>query len=91
MQFLETPGNLDRPAVVAEVSSDLAHDGRNREGDEVRPGLHVEANRGVDQPDPRDLNKVVTRFAATLEPPRDVIGQRQAPLNDLVPVPLEFR
>lgn len=39
----------------------------------------------------RDLNKVVTRFAATLEPPRDVIGQRQAPLNDLVPVPLEFR
>ncbi len=29
----------------------------------VRPGLHVEANRGVD--DPRDLNKVVTRFAAT--------------------------
>ena len=55
------------------------------------PGLDVEADYRVDQSDPGDLNQVITWFAPALEPPGDVIGQRQAPLDDLVPLALEFR
>ena len=90
VQFLQAPRHLDRPAVVAEVPADLAHDGGHREGDEIRTGFDVEADDGVDQSDARDLNQVVARFTAALEPPGDVIGQRQAPLHNLVAMAREL-
>ena len=70
---------------------DLTHDGGHRERHEVRAGFDVEADDGVDQADAGDLNQVVARFAATLETAGDVIGQRQAARDDLVPVTLELR
>ena len=52
VQFLEPARHLDRPAVVAEVPANLAHDGRHRERHEVRPGVDVEPDHRVDQTRP---------------------------------------
>ena len=90
MQFLQSPGNLDRPAVVTEVAADLSHDRGHPERNEIRSGVDVKAHHRVDQSDPGYLNQVVARFAPALEPASDVIGQGQAPLHDLFPLPLEF-
>ena len=54
------------------------------------PGLDVEPDHRVDQTDARHLNQVVSWFAPALEPAGDVIGQRQATLDDLVPLTLKF-
>ena len=91
VQFFQSPRDLDRPAVVPEMPADFPHDGGHRKGDEVGARLEVEAGDGVDQSDPSHLNQVVARFAASLETTGDVICQRQAALDDLVPMTLEFR
>lgn len=70
---------------------DLAHDRGHRERHEIGSGLDVEAHHRIDQPDPGDLDEVVARFAAALESPGDVVGQRQAPLDNLVAVALQLR
>ncbi len=90
MQFLEPPGHLDRPTVVPEMPADFAHDGRHRERHEVRAGVDVETDHRIDQTHPRDLDQVVARLAAPVETPGDVIGQRQAALDDAVPLPLKI-
>lgn len=72
------------------MAADLAHDRGHREGHEVGAGVDVEAHHRVDQPDAGHLDEVVARFAAALEAARDVVGQRQAALDDLVPLALNF-
>jgi hypothetical protein len=37
------------------------------------------------------LNEIIARLAATVEPPRDVIRQWQAPLDDAVALARELR
>ena len=44
--------------------------------------VDVEPIDGIDQTQTRNLNKVIKAFAPVAGPARDVIGQRQAPLND---------
>ena len=91
MQFLEPPRHLDRPAVVPEVPADLAHDRRHRERHEVRTGVDVEPDDRVHQADPGDLDQIVAGLAAAVEAAGDVIGQRQASLDDAVALALELR
>src|ERR1700734_379839 len=91
MQFLQTSRDLHRPAIVAEMPADLAHDRGHREGDEVGAGFDVEAGDRVDQSDAGHLNQVVARFPTPLEAPGYVIGQRQAALDDLVSMTLKLR
>ena len=91
MQFLESAGHLDRPAVVPEVPSDLAHDGRHRERHEVRPGVDIEPDHRIHQAHPRDLDQVVAGFSTPVEAAGDVVGQREAALDDPVPLPLKRR
>ena len=91
MQLLEPARHLHRPAVVTEVPANLTHDGRHRERHEIRTGVDIEPDHGVDQPDACDLNEVVTRLAAAVEAAGDVIGQRQAALHDAVTLTLKRR
>ena len=90
VQLLEPARHLDRPAVVAEVPADLAHDRRHRERHEVRAGVDVEPDHGVHQADAGDLHEVVARLTAAVEATRDVVGQRQAALDDAVTLTLNF-
>jgi hypothetical protein len=90
VQLLEPTRHLDRPAVVTEVPADLTHDGRHREGHEVRAGVDVEPDHCIDEPDASHLDEVVTGLAAPIEPAGDVIGQWQAALDDAVALPHEL-
>ena len=72
------------------MATDLTHDRRHRERHEIRTRVDVEPDHGIDQAHPSDLHQVVARFAATVESAGDVIGQRQASLDDAVPLPLNF-
>ena len=73
------------------MPANLAHDGRYRERDEIRTGFDVEPGHRVDQADAGYLHQIVARFAAAFETAGDVVGQRQAALDDLVSVTLEVR
>ena len=66
------------------MPANLAHDRRHRERHEVRAGVDVEPDHGVDQTHPGDLDQVVARLAAAVEAAGDVVGQRQAALDDAV-------
>ena len=90
VQFLQASRHLDRPAVVAEVPPDLTHDGRGPRMTRNRNRFRVEADHRR-MTDPRHLNQVVAGLTAPVEPAGDVIGQRQASLDDPVPMPLELR
>jgi len=57
---------------------------------EVRACVDVEPDHGIDQTDPGDLNEVVARLAASVETARDVVGQRQASLDDAVTLAAEL-
>ena len=76
VQVLEPARHLHRPAVVPEVPADLAHDGGHREGHEVRTGVDVVADDGVDQPHPGHLQQILAGLPAAGEPAGDVVGQR---------------
>jgi hypothetical protein len=73
------------------VPSNFTHDGRHREGHEVRTGFDVEPDHGIDQTDAGYLDEVVARLATTIESTGDVVGQRQAPLDNPVTLALELR
>jgi len=73
------------------MPADLSHDRGHRKRDEVGTGLKVEPRDGVDESDASHLNQVVAGFTTALEPAGDVVGQRQTPFDDLVPMTLEVR
>ena len=73
------------------MPADLTHDRGHRKGDEVGTGLNVKPRDGVDQSDASHLNQVVAGLTAALEAAGDVVGQRQTPLDDFVPMALEVR
>ena len=91
MQFLEPARHFHRPTVVPEVPPDLPHDGGHREGDEVRPGVDVVADDGIDQSDPRHLHQIVAGFAASVEAAGDMVGEREAPFHDPIAMTPELR
>jgi len=58
------------------MPANLTHDRGHRERHEIRAGLHVVPDDGIDQPDARHLDEVVAGLAATVEATGDVVGQR---------------
>ncbi len=83
-QFLQPPGHAHGPAAVAEVTLDLADDGRRGVGRELDAALGVEAVDGLDQTDGGDLDEVVQRLAAVAEPARQVLDEGQVHLDQVV-------
>jgi len=47
-------------------------------------------HHGIDQTAAGDLNEVVARLAAAVETARNVVGKRQASLDDAVPLTAEL-
>jgi hypothetical protein len=82
LKFFDTARYLNRPPVVTEVASDLAHHRRDREGEKLDASVDVEAVHGVDQADSGSLDEVVERLTAATISMRDVIGKRQTTLDD---------
>jgi hypothetical protein len=82
LKLFNTSGHLDRPPVVPEVPTNLAHHGRHSERQEVRPVVDVEAVDGVDQTESRRLDEIVKWFTPAAVPAGDVISQRQTAVRD---------
>ena len=84
---------MHRPAVVAEVTLELAEHRRHRVGGERGLARRVEAVYRLDQPERRDLDEVVERLVGAAVAPRHAARQRQQALNEglacgLVAVPV---
>ena len=63
--------------MVAEVSANLAHDGRHRERDELRAVIDVVRFTALIEPTRADLDEVLQRLATVPETASDVVGQRR--------------
>src|SRR5262249_46020671 len=87
LQFLEPPGHPDRPALVPEMTLDLADDRGRGVGRELHPPLQVEPVDGFDQADRGDLGEIVQPFTPVAEPPGQVLHQRQVQLDKLAADP----
>ena len=83
VQLLDVARDADRPAAVAEVALDLAHDVRGGEGGELDAAVDVEAVDGLDEADRADLHEVVERLAAVGVAAGDVPDQGHHPLDEL--------
>lgn len=90
VEFFQPARHFDRPAVVAEVPAHFTHDRGHCERHEVRTGLDVVANDGIDQAHAGHLHQIIAGFPAAVESPGDVVGQWKAPLHDAVSVALVF-
>ena len=55
------------------------------------PALTSNRITAFTRPDARDLDEVVAGFTTPVEPAGDVVGQREAALDDPVPLALERR
>ena len=55
------------------------------------PALTSNRITALTRPDAGHLHQIVAGFAAPVEPAGDVVGQRQAPLDDAVTLALELR
>ncbi len=55
------------------------------------PAFDVEPDHRIHQAHARDLDQVVAGFPAPVETAGDVVGQRQAALDDAVALPLKGR
>ena len=75
---------MQRPALVAEVALELAQDRRRRVARELRPAAGVEAVDRLDQAEARDLEEVVERLVRVRVAQREVAGERQEPLGELL-------
>src|SRR6202008_1979104 len=82
LEILETAGDFDAPPVVAKVSANFTHYCRYRKGKEICTAVDIETIDGIDQANSGNLDEVLVRLSAISEAARDVIGQRQSPLDD---------
>jgi hypothetical protein len=83
LQLLEPARHPHRPALVTEVTLDLADDRGRRVGGELHAALEVEPVDRLDQADRGDLGQVVQPLAPVAEPPREVFHQRKVQLDQL--------
>jgi hypothetical protein len=67
--------------VIAELSANHAHHCRRRERQDVCVVVHNVTVDGVDSSHAGSLDEIVDRFAAGLVASRNVIGDRQTPLD----------
>src|SRR5579875_4080663 len=80
LEFLQPARYPDRPALVAEMPLDLAHDGGRGIRGELHAPIQVEPVGGLDQADGRDLREVVEPLAPVTEPPCEVLDEGKVKL-----------
>ena len=83
-ELLEVARHADRPRLVAEVALELAEDRRDRAAQDRHLALRIESVDRLDQADRGDLDQVVERLLGALIAPRQLAGQRQEALDQLV-------
>jgi hypothetical protein len=76
LKLFDATRHFDRPPVVTEVASDLAHHRRDSERQKLCAGVDVEAVDGVDQADSGSLDEVVEWLPAAAISSRDVVSER---------------
>ena len=81
-QLLQVARDAHRPALVAEVTLELAEDGRDGEARERGLAARVEAVDRLQQAERRDLDEVVERLAAALVAARELARERQEALHE---------
>ena len=84
MEVLGAPGDMHGPGRVAEVPAQLTGDGGPGERTERHPAIGVEALDRLQHPEPRHLDEVVERLAATVEPQRFAPGELEVLLDEPV-------
>ena len=84
VQVLEATAHPHRPRAVAEVPSQLADDGGDRERREPHVEGGIEAIDRLHEREVRDLGEVVRRLATTREATRAVPGQPEVLLDQLI-------
>lgn len=77
-------GDVQRPAGVAEIASQLTHDRRNRKRHERGLAFGVEAIDRAQQPDGGNLHQVLHRFMRVGVATRQSSGQGHVLLDDRV-------
>src|ERR1700751_1334386 len=82
LEILETARNFDAPPAVAKVSANFTHHCRYGKGNEISPAVDIEPIDGIDQANSGNLHEVLVPLSAISEATRDVLGQRQSPLDD---------
>ena len=83
--LLQVARDADRPALVAEVTLELAQDRGHRERGEGGRPVRLEPVDRLQQAQRGDLHEVVQRLAATLVAPRKLARERQEPLDERFP------
>ena len=82
--LLEVARHVQRPSLVAEVALQLAQDRGRGVARELRAAPGLEAVDGLDQAEARDLHEVVERLVGVRVAQRQVAGERQEPLAELL-------
>ena len=83
VQVLKGPRHLDRPALVAEVALDLAHDGRGGVGGELDAPPRSKRSMALISPMRADLDQILHRLPARGEAPGQAPDQRQIAGDEL--------
>src|SRR5829696_5652398 len=83
-QLLEVAGDAHGPALVPEVPLELAQDGRDRERGERGLAGGIEPVDGLQEAERRDLDEVVELLATALVAARELAGERQEALHELL-------
>src|SRR5207248_3043911 len=76
VQLLQSAGHANRPALVAEMTLDLADDVRSRVGGQLDAAVEVEPVDRLDQADRADLDEIVELLAPVRVPPRQRADER---------------
>ena len=84
MQLLDAARDTYRPALVAEVPLELAHDGGRSERRELKTAIGFEALHRLQEPDERDLTEIVEWLAAVGEPAREEVGETHVVLDEVI-------
>src|SRR5205807_2035348 len=83
--LLEIAGDVDRPALVAEVALELADDRGSGEAREFLAAPRLESLDGVQQPDRGDLDEVIQWLAAVYVAQSELARERQKAPDQLLP------
>jgi hypothetical protein len=82
--LLQATRQAKLPNAVAEVTAKLTEDGRRRVGDERPPALGIEAVKGLDQAQARNLDQVLQLLRGTTVPEGERASERQEAVGELV-------
>src|SRR3954469_938519 len=81
--LLQSAGNVDGPARVAEVALELPQDGGHGVAREGVAAASVEAVNRLQQREARNLDKVIERLPRMFITTRQAVGEREKSLDEL--------